>query len=90
MGVVLINEGCSKPVKTVAYFNAHYEELQSEAKRCVEDARKNINIEKDQTCMNLVQAETEMCKKKMNMMGNMFGIDCEDKATMMSVAYHGL
>ena len=89
--ISLISVCCyNKPVKTVAYFNAHPEELQVEAKRCVKAAGNKVDIAKDQSCMNVIQAEQEMCRQKMSMMGNPFGIDCDDKVAMMAVAYHGL
>ncbi len=80
---------CSKPVKTVAYFEEHPEEIMIEAKRCVEDAKNKIDIEKDKTCMNVIAIETARCTRKMSFFGNPFGVDCHNPVDMMQLAYNG-
>jgi hypothetical protein len=87
MSVIII--GCSKPVKTGNYFVQHPEELQPEAKRCVVDAAKNIDITKDETCMNVVALEKERCIQKVIVFGNIMGMDCENGPEMLGMAYKG-
>lgn len=81
---------CSKPVKTVDYFHQHPEEISLEAKRCVENAGRKIDITKDKSCMNMIAVEREICMRQNSMMGNPFGISCDSDVDMIRLAYHGL
>jgi hypothetical protein len=90
-GVFVLTGSCSKPVKTVEYFKQHPEEIQIEAKRCLEDDRKGKQITKDKTCMNVITIESGGCVHHKRMMGgaDFMPLDCEDPGQMLVMAAQG-
>jgi hypothetical protein len=81
--------GCGKPTKSQAYLLQHYDEVQIEANHCIELAKQNNDIRKNETCMNIVEILRNKCRMEMQRTGNMFGIDCSNGPQMIALAAKG-
>lgn len=88
---VFILVSCSKPVKTYDHFKQHPKDIQTEAKRCLEDEKNGKQIGKDQTCMNAITVESERCIEHKRMMGgaNFMPLNCIDPDQLMAMAAQG-
>ena len=88
---LILTGGCSKPVKTFEYFKQHPEEIQTEATRCMADAKNSKDITKDKNCMNVTFTESERCIAQKRRMGggDDLLINCEDPAQMLAMAAQG-
>jgi hypothetical protein len=83
--------GCSKPAKTYQYFKEHPEEIQKEAKRCMDLERNGNNSGKDPSCLAVMTAVSMQCIRQKRLLGdaNPIHANCDDPIQMLSLGEQG-
>src|SRR5437016_3915457 len=87
LSIILV--GCSRPIKTYAYFEEHPEEIKIEAKRCLEDDKNGKSSIKDKTCLNAATAESMRCIYQIRTNGTEGIVSCDGYYRMLQLAAEG-